>query len=362
MVHAALALFFFILSPFQVFGWEIGPFHRADEVNPVISPKRSSTFSCPLAKGFIRWESDHTFNPGAVVHKGKVYLIYRAEDDSGLGIGQHTSRLGLAVSDDGWHFKRKGTPVLFPNCDDQEEHEWAGGCEDPRIVQGKDGTFVMTYTQWNRKIAVLAVATSRNLYSWKKHGYIFEKADQGRFGRRWSKSGAIVTSLEGDHLVATKIQGKYWMYWGEGSIFAATSEDLIAWEPVLDEEGNPIPILNPRPFHFDSALVESGPPAILTEDGIVLLYNGKNDFERGYPGICPGAYAAGQVLMDASDPMKLIDRLPEPFFKPERPYETSGQYQDGTVFIQGLVHFKDRWFLYYGAADSAIGMALDSGL
>lgn len=347
-----------LLGPIQASGWEIGPFQRADEVNPVISPKKSSIFSCPFARSSIRWESDHTFNPAAVVHGGKVYLIYRAEDNSGFGIGQHTSRLGLAVSDDGLHFQKKRTPVLFPDFDDQEEHEWPGGCEDPRIVEAEDGSFVMTYTQWNRKIAVLAVATSTDLYHWKKHGYAFEQANQGRFGRRWSKSGAIVARVEGDRLIAAQIQGKYWMFWGEGSIYAATSDDLIAWEPVLDDEENPVPVLMPRPGHFDSALAESGPPAVLTQEGIVLLYNGKNDSENGHPEIAAGAYSAGQVLLDASHPMTVLDRRHEPFFKPERSFETNGQYHKGTVFVQGLVRFQGQWLLYYGAADSVTGVAI----
>lgn len=343
----------FILGPLQAMGWEIGPFHRIDKFNPVIFPVKSSLFICPLAKGLIHWECDHTFNPGAVVYQDRIYLIYRAEDNSGSGIGKHTSRLGLAVSNDGLKFQRKRTPVLFPGLDAQQKHEWPGGCEDPRIVQAEDGSFIMTYTQWNRKIARLAVATSKDLKHWKKHGYVFE-----RFGSRWSKSGAIVCKVKKGKMIAAKIQGKYWMYWGEGSIFAATSDDLIAWEPVLDEAGNPVPVLMPRPGHFDSALVESGPPAVLTQAGIVLLYNGKNDHGKGHPKIAAGAYAAGQVLLDASNPMRVIDRLTEPFFKPERSYETKGQYQDGTVFVQGLVRFKGRWLLYYGAADSAICVAI----
>ena len=48
----------------------------------------------------VRWEERATFNPAAVVRAGKVYLLYRAEDTTGLDkIGHHTSRLGLPRSD-----------------------------------------------------------------------------------------------------------------------------------------------------------------------------------------------------------------------------------------------------------------------
>jgi len=147
------------------------------------------------------------------------------------------------------------------------------------------------------------------------------------------------------------------MYWGEGRIYGATSEDLITWTPLLDEDDQPIVVLEPRPGKFDSALVEAGPPAILTKDGILLFYNGKNSVKKGDPNIAPKAYSAGQLLLDAQDPMKILARSEECFLTPERFFETKGQYKEGTVFIQGLVPFQGTWFLYYGTADSAIGVA-----
>lgn len=333
--------------------WQLGSFERIDEANPILTPSLESTFYCPLQNKAIRWESDHIFNPGAVVLQGKVYLIYRAEDDYGTGIGNHTSRLGLAESTDGIHFQRSGTPILFPDRDEHSRYEFPGGCEDPRIVETEDGTYVMTYTQWNGELAVLAVATSHDLMHWKKHGYAF----QGKTRRQWSKSGSIVCRREGDHLIATKIQGKYWMYWGEGVIYAAVSDDLLSWEPLRDEDGMKVAVLEPRDGKFDSILVEAGPPALITKEGIVLLYNGKNSIKKGDPRITPKAYSAGQVLFDLSDPIKVLQRCDDCFFTPARSYEMRGQYEGGTVFIQGLVPFHNRWFLYYGMADSAIGVA-----
>lgn len=334
--------------------WQLGPFHRVDEANPILSPCADSVFYCPIQKKKVRWESEHLFNPGAVVRNGKVYLFYRAEDDYGTGIGNHTSRIGFAESSDGIHFERRQGPILFPDQDDQSLYEFPGGCEDPRVVETEQGTYVMTYTQWNRQVAVLGVATSDDLLHWKKHGYAFE----GKCGRKWSKSGSIVCRQEGDRLIATKIQGKYWMYWGEGEIHAAVSDDLITWEPVRDEDRMLLAVVEPREEKFDSLLVEPGPPAIITQDGILLLYNGKNSVIKGDPKITPKAYSAGQVLFDLSNPLAVIARSEECFLTPERPYEMKGQYKGGTVFVQGLVHFQNKWLLYYGTADSAIGVAI----
>ncbi|HSX10869.1 MAG TPA: glycoside hydrolase family 130 protein [Chlamydiales bacterium] len=349
----------------QMESWQIGPFTRVDDVNPIIKPDESSVFYCPIQDKVVHWECDHTFNPAAVVYNGKVYLFYRAEDDFGQGIGHHTSRLGIAESEDGVHFVRNPEPVLYPDLDSQRSFEWPGGCEDPRIVQREDGTYIMTYTQWTyfnkgvpnvaRNIPLLGIATSTDLHHWEKRGYAFANS---RIGRFHSKSGSIVCKRVGDSLIAAKIKDKYWMYWGEGPVFGATSDDLIAWDPIVDEYGTLLPVLDKRLGKFDSRLVEAGPPALVTDKGILLIYNGKNAAVDGDPTISIGAYAAGQVLFDLDDPTRTIERSEESFFKPEREYEKTGQYKNGTVFVEGLVPFHGRWLLYYGTADSAVGVAI----
>ena len=72
----------------------------------------------------------------------------------------------------------------------------------------------------------------------------------------------------------------------------------------------------------------------------------------------PGVYSDGQALFDAKDPMHLLDRLEKPFFKPELSWEATGQYAAGTTFIEGLVLFHEKWFLYYGCADTFVGVAI----
>jgi predicted GH43/DUF377 family glycosyl hydrolase len=129
-------------------------------------------------------------------------------------------------------FGREEKPVFFPDRDQWQELESEGGCEDPRVVQAPDGTFVMTYTAFGGRKAILCVATSSDLRRWHKHGPAFAEAHDGKYASRWSKSGAIITALHNGVLVAKLINGKYWMYWGESDIFAATSDDLIHWLPV----------------------------------------------------------------------------------------------------------------------------------
>lgn len=326
----------------------LGPFVKANAVNPILKPDVQATFADPMSKKPAAWEHDHTFNPAAVVRGGKVYVLFRAEDNSGQGIGAHTSRIGLAESADGLHFTVRPTPVLFPAEDDQKQYDWTGGCEDPRIAETENGGYVLLYTSWNHATAQLCAATSRDLVHWDKHGPVFAKAGGGRFRDNYCKSGAIITQRRGDHLVADKIHGKYWMFFGEGTIYTATSANLTDWEPTLTEKGDWKPLLTTRSGKFDSSLAEAGPPAVITQKGILFLYNGKG---------ASGAYSGGEALMDVNDPTKVLDRTDSPFIAPTRPYEVTGQYGAGTTFIEGLVHFHKRWFLYYGTADSFVAVA-----
>jgi predicted GH43/DUF377 family glycosyl hydrolase/lysophospholipase L1-like esterase len=338
--------------------WVIGPFTRPVTGNPVISPNPASTFVEPIEHKPVAWEALHTFNPAAIVRHGKVYVLYRAEDNSGaMEIGGHTSRLGLAESSDGVHFKREGEPVFYAAMDDQKAREWPGGVEDPRIVERDDGTYVLTYTQWNRKTYSVGIATSRDLKHWTKYGPAFLTALGGKYANLMYKSAGIVTQLKDGKLIAAKIAGRYWMYWGEGSIKLATSDDAIHWIPVEDMHGKLVELLRPRVGHFDSTFPETGPPPVLTSAGIVVLYNGKNATEGGDPSLGPSAYAAGEALFEASNPANLLTQTDKPVLKPELPYEKTGQYGAGTTFAEGLVFFHNKWFLYYGCADSLVAVA-----
>jgi predicted GH43/DUF377 family glycosyl hydrolase len=343
----------------QARSWMLGPFVKPLDANPVLTPNRDALFHSPMHDTVVRWEAQATFNPAAVVRHDTVFLLYRAEDMSGTRqIGMHTSRLGLATSSDGLHFTRRPTPVLYPDLDAQRRYEWTGGVEDPRLVETDDGSYVLTYTQWNRDVPRLAVATSPDLITWTKHGPAFAQAAGGKYRNLESKSGAILTRVAGDHVIATKVNGRYWMYFNVPRLLIATSDNLIDWTPVEDADGRPLQVLTPRPGYFDSWLVEGGPPALLTAAGIVVLYNAGNSRAYGDSTLPARVYTAGQALFDARNPLKLVARSETPFLRPTADYERTGQYPEGTTFVEGLVPFHGRWYLYYGSADSRVGVAV----
>lgn len=338
-------------------GWQLGPFSRVAR-EPVIEPDPHAVFYCPIRKRPVHWMAAHTFNPASVVRNGRMVVLFRAEDNPNEAlIGYHTSRLGYAWSDDGEHFSLRPAPVLYPAEDSQERAEWPGGCEDPRLCEGPDGTYYVTYTQWNRKTWRLGVASSLDLIHWKKHGSPFAGTP---YEQLKTKSAAIIQKIEGGRMKAARIGGKYWMVFGENEIHLATSSDLVHWSPVEQPSRKLLVLMSPRRFRFDSGLPEVGPPPLVTEHGIVMLYNGKNsdsDADRD-PSIAAGAYSGGQALLDPRDPTRLLARTDRPFIQPELPWERSGQYKAGTTFLEGLSYFRGKLFLYYGTADTYVGLAI----
>jgi beta-1,2-mannosidase len=345
-------------------------FEKNDSVNPVLAPDSSQVFICPILKKEVRWEEKDVFNPASVVRHDTLFLLYRAEDIIGKHAG--TSRIGLAWSLDGLHFTKHPAPVFFPDNDTYKKWEWEGGCEDPRIVEDEHGTYFMTYTAYDGDKARMFVASSKDLYHWTKHGHVFANEADGKYIDKWTKSGSIVSDYSNGTPVAKKINGKYWMYGGDVNIWVATSDDLVNWHPVYyrQGEGPIIPlrhnspeisdiriVFGPREKKFDSDLVEPGPPAMLTDSSIWLIYNSRNTRSIGDTTLAEGTYAAGYIQMDRNDPTKVIDRSSNSFIKPDKPYEMTGQV-NYVCFVEGLVRYKGKWFLYYGTADSRIAVAV----
>jgi predicted GH43/DUF377 family glycosyl hydrolase len=309
-----IVLFFSGVMVSAAQSWMLGAWTRVSN-DPIISPRGDG------------WESAGTFNPAVILHRGKLVMLYRAQDKSGV------SRLGYAESSDGIHFTRFAEPVLSPEAD----YEKDGGVEDPRLVKFGDTNY-LTYTGYNKHDAQLCLATSKDLRHWQRQGVILP-AYKGNWNVGWTKSGAIVPE---------KIDGKYWMYFlgtaadKTDQMGLASSTDLLHWTDATDA-----PVLPRRVGGFDSRVAEPGPPPIVTKDGIVLVYNAADD---------KLVYRTAIAVFDRSDPRKLLWRSEQPVFAPEKPWEKVGQVPN-VVFVEGMVRQRGRFLLYYGAADKYVGVA-----
>jgi predicted GH43/DUF377 family glycosyl hydrolase len=307
----------------------------------VITAQRVS--NQPLLRPAADWSEFGLFNPTAIKVGEKTVLLFRAQDRN------HTSRIGYAESRDGLHFDVRDEPVLSP----ETAYEKGGGIEDPRIVQIK-GTYYLTYTAYDLHAAQLCLALSTDLIHWERKGVILP-AYRGTWNTQWTKSGAIVSE---------KINGKWWMYYlgtrkdpdGQARDFmgVASSTDLLHWKDATQK-----PVLDGRPGAFDSRVMEPGPAPILTQAGILLLYNGADDHL---------VYGPGWVLFDRQNPTRVIARANGPFLLPTLDWEKNGNVPN-VIFLEGVVprsrvksstaeSTEDLEVIgYYGAADKFIGGA-----
>ena len=298
----------------------LGPFTPYDG-NPILRPQGDG------------WESGSVYNPAAVVKDDKVVLLYRAHADDIV------SHVGLATSDDGIHFERHPEPVLSPS----EDYERHGG-EDPRVTE-IDGTYYLTYSAYDGTNAQLCLATSTDLFTWEKHGPLFPgfntfEPHADDVPTPWSKAGAIVDR---------KINGRWLMYFGEGSIYHAWSDDLIHWEPCAQDD----PLMLPMPKGtFGEFLVEIGPQPVFTNNGLILLlHNAAVKYDDGTV-----RYTCGQLLIDPARPTEIMAQMNYPWLEPTTREDQHGLVSNVT-FVEGLVHFRGTWFAYYGQSDSTLGVA-----
>lgn len=298
----------------------LGPF-RPYADNPIMRPRGDS------------WESANLYNPAAIVEDDQVLLLYRAHADDIV------SHVGLARSDDGYHFEREDEPILSPEHDYERQ-----GCEDPRVSK-VGNTYYLTYTGYDGATAQLCLATSTDLHDWTRHGPILPAGYDtfapvtGDVGRTWSKAGVIVPE---------PIDGKYYLYFGEGALFWATSTDLIHWTPCPNDQ----PLHTPTPGTWDEQLVEIGAPPVLSDNGLLIfMINGAREGQS-----TKVDYRCGQIAIARKDPTRVLAAMSRPWLQPETFEEFHGLVA-GVTFVEGLVWFRDRWLAYYGQSDTTLAVA-----
>lgn len=275
------------------------------------------------------FERGAVYNPAAIVKNNKVYLFYRAEE---VYYKEYISRIGLAVSSDGFIFERyDGNPVMVEDKTNPSEKY---GCEDPRIVETGENNYFLTYNSYAGGSNVyLCGAYTSDLIHFQKTGKLITAN---------GKSGGIIQNY--------KYKDSYVMYYGEGDIRIAYSRDLKIWDVQKK------PVLVARENYFDSFLVEPGPPPIIYEDKILMIYNSAKKIKRFGGGYTWASYSPGFAIFDKENPEKLLERSNNPFIEPSEYWENYGKV-NYVIFATGLVFFRNKWLLYYGGADKSIGVA-----
>ena len=281
--------------------------------NPVLSPER---WPYPV---------NAVMNAGATRVGEETVLLCRVEDRRGF------SHLTCARSRDGasnWVVDER--PALA--YDGRPEEEW--GLEDPRITYVEElGHWIIAYTAFGPAGPGVSLARTRDFRAFERLGPIMTPDDKN--------AALLPRRIGGDWVLfhrPTSAEG--------ADVWLSRSSDLRSWR-------SPERVLNRRPGGWwDSARVGMGPPPLETEEGWLVVYHGVRDTVAG------GLYRAGLALLDRDDPSAVVRRSDEWVLGPSAVYEATGDVPN-VVFPCGLVHDErtDRLFLYYGAADTRVGLA-----
>ena len=271
-------------------------------------------------------EVSAVFNPGAVLVGDEVVLLVRVEDRRGV------SHLRVARSPngvDGWHIADE--PLLEPRLPGNPFEEW--GCEDARITRLGNGDWVIAYTAYSRYGPTVALATTTDFVTVHRLGAILSPLNKD--------AAVLPQTFDGRWIMLHRpVAGGQEHIW-----YILGHEDLTHWSlpgVLLPEGGGP---------WWDGLKVGVGAPPIRTDDGWLLIYHGVKEVANLY------VYRLGLALLDLHDPRKLIRRATEWAFAPQTDFEKQG-FAPNCVYTCGAVERGDEIWMYYGAADTCIGLAV----
>ena len=317
-----------------------------------------------ITKTDIEFENEGVLNPAVIRVGDCVHMFYRAVrkgNFSSIGYCKFDGPLTLT--------ERWDKPIMVPEFDYESQ-----GVEDARIVK-VDDLFYMTYTGYDGTNARGALALSKDLIHFEKHGLIVPPITYAQFVHLAEKTGKVNENYYRNHKFYYQEADpeKKIMLWDKNVIFfprringkltffhrirpgiqivsVNNLDDLNKefWEKYFLNLHENI-ILDPVHQH-ESSYVGSGCPPIETEQGWILIYHGVEETQKGR------VYSACAALLDLNNPSKVLARLPYALFFPEYDWELIGEVNN-VVFPTGTALFGNTLFIYYGAADSLIACA-----
>jgi predicted GH43/DUF377 family glycosyl hydrolase len=290
------------------------------ERNPILKPTN------------FDWERRAVFNPAVLYHKGIFHILYRAMSMD------NTSTIGYAASKNGEKIiRRDPDPIYVP----REAFEMKGvpngnsGCEDPRLTVVGDRVY-MCYTAFNGLQPPAVALTSVSM------------ADFERQQWHWTKPVIISpTGIDDKDACIVPVNHhknahQLLIHRIDGAICVSDINLTVPLPPVEHKI-----ILRPRTGMWDGKKVGLSAPPIYTRHGWLLIYHGVSD---------NAVYRVGIALLDPNDPTKVIARTTNYIFEPKEQYEIEGQIKN-VVFPCGAVIKGTTLYMYYGGADSVLGVA-----
>jgi predicted GH43/DUF377 family glycosyl hydrolase len=315
----------------------------------------------------LDFENNGVFNAGIYQEDNVLHILYRAVEHGNLStIGYAKAEGPLSL------IERNEKPLIYRDFD-YEKH----GVEDPRIVKIED-TYYVTYTAYDGVNAMGALATSKDLVHFEKHGIITPHVNYQEYedyvnccgGKKLNPKYhqyynlfAQIGLVDDEHrllrdkdivLFPRKVNGKFVLLhriWpGIQIVQFEDWKELTEsfWEDYLKNLIHHI-VLDPKDL-FEVDYIGAGGPPIETEFGWLLIYHGVQETITGK------IYHAKAALLQLDKPEIELARLPYPLFSPSKPWEIEGVVNN-VVFPTGHAVFGNDLYIYYGVADRHVAVA-----
>lgn len=274
----------------------------------------------------------HTvFNPGATrLSDGTTLLLCRVEDRRGHS---HLCAARSQNGVDGWVIDAE--PTMLPLPEQHPEELW--GIEDPRITFVEElGQYVVAYTAFTRDGPGVALALTHDFRSFQRCGLVMQPDDKDAALLPHRIDGLFALIHRPMHDVGTHV----WI---------SFSPDLRNWG------GHKLMLEARRGAWWDANKVGLSPPLIATPEGWLMIYHGVRHTAAG------ALYRLGLALFALDRPEVCLLRGDSWIFGPEASYECRGDVGNVT-FPCGytIAADGDTIHIYYGAADTCIGLASGS--
>ena len=271
-------------------------------------------------------DSNSIFN-SAVVPFGDGYAgVFRCDDKN------RRMAIHAGFSKDGINWDIDPRTISFADAPSPEVGEWVYGY-DPRVTL-IDGRYYITWCNGFHGPTIGAAWTTdfRTFHQlenaflpYNRNGVLFPRRINGRFAMLSRPSDTGHTAF--------------------GDIFYSESPDFEFW-------GRHRHVMGRGSEWWESVKIGGGAAPIETSEGWLLFYHGVSSTCNGL------VYSIGGAILDVDRPSIVKYRCENFILTPEASYEERG-FVPNVVFPCATIHDSEtnRIALYYGAADSVVGLA-----
>ena len=275
-----------------------------------------------LSKRDVPYAVETVHNAGVVKFGDRYVMVFRSHRRNGRSI------LGIAESDDGFHFRVRNEPLLTPAQDGPMAAYEEYGVEDCRIC-ALEGAYWLTYSAYSRYGVRIALARTTDFLHVERVALI-SQPDMRNVVLFPEKIGGRYARLDRPHTHIIP-----WSMW------ISYSPDLIYW-------GDSKIVMKPAAYHWDEMKIGPGATPIRTAAGWLDIYHGV------FPTMVGGFYRLGVALHDLADPARILGVADSWILQPEAPWEMVG-YVPNVVFTCAAVPEADGTVkIYWGGADSVM--------